>query len=171
MLTAAGDALVEDDGPRQEQAAVVLGGDGFGTRITKAAELARAGYVKCVLVSGPAAFGGHECDFSIPHAESEGFPASMFRAVPNESDSTRTEAQFFKIFLRQNGIHGILLVTSVYHTRRAARIFRKAIPDLQFHVIPAPDPFYTPATWWKTRSGQKTFLLELTKTIANQLGI
>jgi hypothetical protein len=37
-------------------------------------------------------------------------------------------------------------------------------------VIAAPDLFFTPRTWWKTRTGQKTFLLEWLKTGSTWLG-
>jgi uncharacterized SAM-binding protein YcdF (DUF218 family) len=169
-LTAAGRALVEDDGPRKEQAALVLGGDSRGTRLLVAARLAQNGYAPYVLVSGPAAFGRHECDFTIQEAVAAGFTASLFRAVPNESNSTRSEAQFFRTYLKNHDIRSILLVTSNFHTRRAAWIFRKIMPGVVVDVVAAPDPLFSPEDWWRNRDGQKTFLLEWTKTVATRLG-
>ncbi len=149
----------------------MLGGDDFGTRIVKGAELAQAGYVPYVIASYPLIAGTPECQSTIGYAESKGFPAALFRALPSHSDSTRSETAFVGKYLREKGIHNILLVTSNYHTRRAARLMRTQNPGLQVTVIAAPDPFFTPATWWQTRSGQKTFVLEWAKTVATWLGI
>jgi uncharacterized SAM-binding protein YcdF (DUF218 family) len=61
-------------------------------------------------------------------------------------------------------------VTSNYHTRRAAKLLRQQNPGVWVVVVPAPDPAFTPGSWWKTRSGQKTFLMEWMKTVATALG-
>ena len=169
LLTAAGNALVEDDGVQKADAAVVLGGDGFGTRVIKAAELARAGYVPIVLVSGPVTILGYESDRTIQFAEKQGYPASMFHALPSEVDSTRSEAVYLGRYLKSCGFHKILLVTSNYHTRRASSLMRENNPWLQVIAVPAPDPFFTAGTWWKTRTGQKTFAMEWMKTVATWL--
>jgi uncharacterized SAM-binding protein YcdF (DUF218 family) len=170
VLTAAGSALVEDDGPAKEQAAVVLGGDYLCTRILKAAALAKAGYVPFVIVSGPQAFGGHESDLTVKYAEEQGYPPSVFRPYPNHFTSTAAEVRGLGDYLRANGIRRIILVTSNYHTHRAARTFREANPGIAVRVIPAPDPSFTPSGWWKDREGRKTFLLEWTKTVAYWIG-
>jgi uncharacterized SAM-binding protein YcdF (DUF218 family) len=170
ILTAAGTALVEDDGPAKEQAAVVLGGDYLCTRILKAAALAHAGYVPFVIVSGPQAFGGHESDLTVRYAEEQGYPASLFRPYPNHFTSTAAEVRGIGDYLRANGISRIILVTSNYHTHRAARTFRVANPGIFVRVIPAPDPSFTPSGWWKDRDGRKTFFLEWTKTVAYWIG-
>ena len=67
ILTDLGRALVEDDGAQKAQAIVVLGGDDYGTRIVKAAQLAQAGYAPYVLVSGPLSLLGHESDVTIEY--------------------------------------------------------------------------------------------------------
>lgn len=170
LLTAAGSALVENDGPAKAQAAVVLGGDTAGTRILTAAGLVRKGYVPFVIVSGPGGFGGHESDLTVRYAETQGFPASFFHPYPNEFTSTGEEVKGIGAYLRANGISRILLVTSNFHTHRAGRTFREANPGISVRMIPAPDPFFTPSTWWKKREGRKTFLLEWTKTVAYWVG-
>jgi len=37
--------------------------------------------------------------------------------------------------------------------------------------VAAPDKFFKPDSWWRTRESQKTFLFEWLKTIAGPLGI
>ena len=165
---------MEEDRPQKADCILVLGGDNFGTRTVKAAQLAQAGYAPYVLVDGPPTLMGHESDATIAYAEQRGFPRTLFRPVwlPRGVNSTSTEAQYVaNNILRKNGVHKILLVTSNYHTKRAAHLMRVEIPWLEVIVIGAPDPFFTPAGWWKTRNGRRTFLLEWTKTITEWWGI
>lgn len=171
IWTAWGNALVEDDGPHQAPAVVVLGGDDWGTRIVKAGELAQTGYAPMVLVSGPLSLLGHESDETIEYAHRKGFPEALFRPLPNSTDSTRSEARFIGAYLRAHDIHKILLVTSNFHTHRAAWLMRHENPGLQVDVVPAPDPNFVPNAWWKSRNGQKTFLIEWIKTVATWVGL
>ena len=60
----------------------------------------------------------------------------------------------------------MLLVTNLYHTRRAAGLFRAIAPDLTFIVVAAPDRYFTSAGWWHDREARKTFLVEWLKTVA-----
>jgi uncharacterized SAM-binding protein YcdF (DUF218 family) len=172
LLTMAGALLVKDDGPRKADAILVLGGDDSGARIIKAAQLATEGYSSYVLVSGPPNLLGHDSDGTIEFARRNGYPGSLFRPIwlPPGTDSTRSEATFLGNYLRTHAIHNILLVTSNFHSRRAARLWRKQAPWIAVTVVAAPDPSFTPDGWWKTRTGQKVFLLEWTKTVAAWLG-
>jgi uncharacterized SAM-binding protein YcdF (DUF218 family) len=100
-------------------------------------------------------------------------PASLFRPVwlPEGVDSTSTEVRYVaKTVLRPANIKKVLLVTSNYHTRRAARFARKEVPWLHVSVAPASDPYFSPDGWWKSRKGQKIFLLEWMKTILEYRG-
>ncbi len=172
ILGALGGYLVREDLPQKADAAVVLAGDGWGNRILTAAQLARDGYVPKVLVSGPdGAYGLYESDLAIPFAVKHGYPESYFVAVEHEARSTRTEAVALLAEIRREGIRRLLVVTSNFHTRRAGRIFREAAPDLTIVVVGAPDRNFTPGGWWRNREGQKTFVTEWEKTIANWFGI
>ena len=169
-------ALVCDDGPAKADIAVVLAGDYSGSRIRTAAELVRAGWVPAVLVSGPAGFyGRHECDFAIPYALSRGYPADWFIAFPNQGISTAKEAELVLAELRRRNIRSFLLVTSDYHTARAARLYRARErasgggPALR--VVAAPDKYFHPASWWRSRADSKTVFFEWCKTLASGVGI
>jgi uncharacterized SAM-binding protein YcdF (DUF218 family) len=168
-----GNVLVEDDGLQKAQAAVVLGGDSHGVRIIKAAELAQAGYVPYVIVDGPQTLVGYESDMSILYAEKRGYSAALFRPLqmPPSVHSTVSEAGFVGRYLKQKGIHKILLVTSNFHTHRAAYLFRKVNPWLQVIAVPALDPEFNPNSWWTYRDGQRTFVLEWLKTVDAYIGL
>jgi uncharacterized SAM-binding protein YcdF (DUF218 family) len=162
---------VEDDKPEKADVAVVLGGDEFGTRIIQAAQLATAGYASYVLVSGPHSLLGHESDTTVEYARRHGYPTSLFHPLTHELNSTRSEAILVDDYLRAHGVNKILLVTSNFHTARAARLIRKYSPRLRVIAVAAPDPSFKPDSWWKTRDGCKTFLLEWLKTLSTALGV
>ena len=162
---------MEDDGPHKADVVVVLAGDEYGTRVLRGAELARAGYAPYVLVSENVRFGSASCQPSINYAIEKGFSAKLFRDFPNNADSTREEAAKIDSYLKQHDVHSILLVTSNFHTRRAAALMRAQDSNVRVSVVPAPDPYFGPGTWWKSRNAQKTFLLEWMKTIATWLGM
>jgi len=175
-LAGLGYALVHDDGPAKADIAVVLAGDSYGHRIVKGAELVRAGWVPLVLVSGPAgAYGLHESDLAIPFAVRQGFPAEWFIAFPHSATSTHEEAALILEELRRRKVNSFLLVTSTYHTARARRIFlaaeRASGGGPPMRTVAAPDEFFHPDSWWRSRQGQKIAFMEWTKTIATVFGL
>jgi uncharacterized SAM-binding protein YcdF (DUF218 family) len=175
-LSAFGRALVHDDGAAKADIAVVLAGDYWGHRLTKAAELVRQGYVPRVLVSGPPGFYGvNEADAAIQYAVGKGYPAEWFIPLRHTALSTREEAVVVLDALKQRDIHSFLLVTSNYHTARARRIYLNAEhrrgggPDMR--VVASGDQFFTAGDWWRNREGQKTVFMEWTKTLSSAFGI
>lgn len=167
-----GEYLVEAQSPYKADLIVVLGGDLRGTRILKAAELAWEGYAPQVLVSGAGdIYGKHESDLAVDWAVAHGFRENLFVKFKYPASSTRDEEQAVYKELQRRRVHCFLLVTSSFHTRRAADIFRSVAPDLAFHVIASPDRYFTPNGWWQNREGQKTFITEWVKTVANWAGI
>lgn len=171
-LAALGGLLVRDEGPARADIAVVLAGDYYGRRIVRAAELVKQGYVPGILVSGPhMLYGFYECDLEIPFAVKLGYPESWFIRAPNEALSTREEAVAILADLRRLGVHRFLLVTSDYHSARAARIYRAAASDLEMRVVAAPGGYFQADGWWRNREGRKIFVVEWMKTVANLLGM
>jgi uncharacterized SAM-binding protein YcdF (DUF218 family) len=175
-LSAFGRALVHDDGAAKADIAVVLAGEYWGHRLTKAAELVRQGYVPRVLVSGPPGFYGvNEADAAIQFAIGKGYPAEWFIPLRHTALSTREEAGVVLDALKQRNIHSFLLVTSDYHTARARRIYLNAErrrgggPDMR--VVASGDQFFTAGDWWRNREGQKTVFMEWTKTLTSAFGI
>lgn len=171
-LAALGRFLVKADGPAPADMVVVLAGDFSGNRILTAGDLVRRGIAPHALVSGPSgAYGMLESDLAIHFAAQHGYPESYFIAAPNDSRSTVSEAGVILAELRRRGAHRVDIVTSNYHTRRAGNIYRTKAPDLEIHMVSAPDLFFQPDTWWKNRDARKTFLIEWMKTVATKLGM
>jgi len=164
--------LVRAEEPQAAEIAVVLAGDFYGHRILTAADLARRGYVKRVLVSGPAgAYGHYESALAIDFAVRHGYPAALFFPRPNLPLSTREDARLVVDELRRMGVHKFLVVTSNYHTRRAGSVYRTLARGLEFHVVAAPDEHFRCRDWWRSREASKLLLLEWTKTIAGWIGL
>jgi uncharacterized SAM-binding protein YcdF (DUF218 family) len=168
-----GSYLEEDDGPRKVDAIVVLGGDRYGDRTLKGAQLAKAGFAPFAYVSGPAKLIGYESTDEVLFAEQHGYPASLFREIhcPAAAESTRTEARFLGQYLAGQGVKSVLLVTSNFHTKRAAKLWRQVNPALHIAIVGSRDAFFAPDRWWKTREGQKTFVYEWMKTVSVMFGI
>lgn len=174
-LAGLGYALIHDEGQAKADIAVVLAGDPYGHRIVKAGDLVRAGYVPAALVSGPAgAYGLHESEPAIAFAVRNGYPAEWFVAFPNNALSTREEAAAILPELRRRNVKNFLLVTSDYHTARARRIFlaqeRASGVGIPMRTVAAPDEFFRPDSWWRTRQAQKTAFFEWSKTVATVFG-
>ena len=170
-----GAALIHDEGPGKADVVVVLAGDSYGKRLIFAAELVRQGYARGIVVSGPPYFDIHECDIAIQFAMRQGYPAGWFSPLPNSALSTREEAVVVLDELQRRGVQSFLLVTSDYHTARAARIYRATMrkrgggPEMR--VVGAPDRWYRADGWWKTREGLKIAFMEWSKTFATAAGI
>jgi uncharacterized SAM-binding protein YcdF (DUF218 family) len=161
---------VHDEPPRHADVILVLAGDASGGRILKGAELVREGYASKAIVSGPVIYSVHECELAIALAERAGYPASYFVHFEHDAFSTAEEAHDAAPVLRGMGVKQVLLVTSNFHTRRAGKIFRAAMPDLAFDVVGSNDPHFTPQGWWKDREGRKTFVIEWMKTVSEWFG-
>lgn len=165
------DLLVSSDAPAKADLAVVLAGDGYGMRILTAGQLERDGYVSAVLVSGPNMnYEVPECDLAIPFAVKHGYPETYFRHIHGEYMNTADEAKEIIAELKKENVKSILVVTSGYHTRRAGKYY-KNIPGIEARMIASPDCYANHGTWWRSREGKKTVLLEWSKTIATVFGI
>ena len=144
--------LIRNDGPAKADIAVALAGDFFGHRLEKAAQLVKQGYVPTVLVSGPpGVYGRNESDLAAEFIEREGYSSQWFIPFPDPAHSTREEAGYVLQELRRRNVHSFLLVTSDFHTARAARIFQTAEHAMDFHpqfrTVTAPDEYFRPKTW------------------------
>jgi uncharacterized SAM-binding protein YcdF (DUF218 family) len=171
-LAALGRYLVRSESPAPADIVVVLAGDFSGNRILTAADLVRRGFAPKALISGTSGeYGVHESDLAIPFAMKHGYPESYFIALPNDGKSTREEASYVLAALNKLHARRIDIVTSDYHTRRAGKIYRSQAPDLEIHMVAAPDLYFTSDGWWKNREGRKTFLLEWLKIISSPLGM
>lgn len=145
---------------------MALAGDDFGYRVLTAGRLVKEGWAPYALISGTPDLLQSHAEITIAYAETKGFPRSYFRPFERDMVATRDETQDIAQWLKQQNVHKILLVTSNYHTARATYLMKKAAPWLEVRTVAAPDRYFTPDGWWRSRGGQRTFLLEWAKTLA-----
>lgn len=172
LLRAAGSVLVSEGPPAAADMIVVMAGDNTGNRILKAAELARQGFAPVVLVNNSGfTYGYPESDLAVNFAVQHGFAPRLFAPVHWIAKSTVQEAGETLREARARGARRLLIVTTVWHTARTRRVFRRLAPGLQVFLVGADDPWWHNGDWWTDREGRKTFLMESVKTIADYLRI
>lgn len=169
-LRALGGLLVSSEEPFQAGMIVALAGDDSGNRILTAARLVKQGYAPNILVSGPPCYGRPESDLAIEFATRRGAPAAWFVPFPIRGKSTVEEAREIVPELDRLRVGRFIIVTSNYHTRRAAGVYARLVPRDRFRVVAAPDWAFRPEDWWRTREGRKQCFLEWSKTLANWAG-
>jgi uncharacterized SAM-binding protein YcdF (DUF218 family) len=139
----AGPLLIRvDELSAKADAIIVIGGDHKPERVKRAAELYKTGYAPIVIISaGTQVAEGTEL---IPEAEvmrrqalALGLPENVL-LVEEQSQSTFQNAYYTKLLCVNRGFKSIILVTSVYHSRRAGRIFDDVYgSDIAVQVQPA----------------------------------
>jgi uncharacterized SAM-binding protein YcdF (DUF218 family) len=171
-LRGLGNFLVAGQQPFKADIIVVLSGDDRGNRILKACELVQQGWAPKILVSGmECCYGNQESGLEIAFAVRHGYPADWFIPLPTKGTSTTAEAREIVSALARRHVGRFIVVTSNYHTRRAARIYRGLVPAERFRMVAARDWIFRPGDWWRSRDGQKQCFLEWTKTLANWAGL
>ena len=167
-----GGFLISADAPASADIGVVLAGDFYAERLTKAMTLVESKLVPRVIVSGPkGSYGAWESDLAIDWAVKQGKPRDWFVPLKMDADSTVEEAKVILPWLREHQMKRIVVVTSNFHTRRSGAIWRSLGPDMDIQIVAAPCRDFDPDHWWRTRRGQKTFALEWLKTFAWWVGL
>jgi len=166
----AASVLVAND-PVKSDVILVLAGDADDSRFWRGMSLMSGGYASHLILDVQAPVNR----FGISDTElARVFVArnAPGRAVVCEvhGDSTFEEVSAAAPCLQTLHPASVLLVTSDYHTRRALTIFRRLLPQYQWHVaaVGGPSDADTPwertaDQWWKNRRWAKTMLDEWQK--------
>lgn len=162
-----GCTIIESRPPRHADLILVLGGDFFGARVVRAAQLVQAGYAPLVLISSPPYKGRPEGEFAITFLSGRGYPPRLFAVFAHNARSTIDEAIALRPELERRHVKHIILVTSAYHTHRAATVFRLFCPEFDFTPVAAPDEQYDAFQWFQNAGYRRRFFSEWGKTIAS----
>ncbi len=167
LLRAIPPLLVARDEPRPADALVVLAGDEYGRRTAHAVELWRRGLVK----DGPLVTTGGVLYDELSwarvmraHAIRLGVPAERVVAL-DEGVTTAEEARAALELLAARGAKVVLLVTSPYHSGRAAALFRAEAAPRGVEVLSCPSPDEAPEAWWEDPVAARYVAAELLKRI------
>lgn len=119
-------------------------------RITRAAQILRAGQARNVLLSGGIFFDGgperSEADWLAEWLREQGIAADRI-AVEGESKNTRENAVFSAKLLAERGWKRVLLVSSAWHARRAVGCFRAAGVEVDLLTVDHRAGKAASATW------------------------
>jgi uncharacterized SAM-binding protein YcdF (DUF218 family) len=108
-------------------------------------------------------------EISVDILRKAGIPEENIVIVPEYVRSTRDEAIYVGNYMRENGINGIAILTSKYHSRRACWVFRKMNPDLEFSCIASRYDKFDPQEWWKDRRSIMKVVTEYVKWTGYQM--
>jgi len=162
-----GHFLAAGNTPSQADAIVILGGDGGDfLRVRQAIDLFNSGYAPTVVFSGgtltDAGLACSSAQLSLEAAQQLGLPSEA-AIIADGAQSTYDEAVNLRRLAQQHNWHSLIIVTDLFHTRRAGRTFRTLLPDTTIYVSAAPDPDYNPSRWWGTEDGLLAVINEVLK--------
>jgi uncharacterized SAM-binding protein YcdF (DUF218 family) len=145
--------LIREDQLVKSDVIVALAGDHRNHREKRAAELYHQGWANKVVVSGlKHPLGFHTGEIAKKYVMSLGV-SEMDISMITETLNTRAEAVALEKLMRDKGWRSAIIVTSAFHSRRAAYTVEKAARDLTFHSSPvaAVAPEWEPRDWWSRR--------------------
>jgi uncharacterized SAM-binding protein YcdF (DUF218 family) len=174
VLNGLGEFLVVSDPLQHADLIYVFAGDFWGSRVLLGANLGSQGWAPKVIMAGGLYTGGghlnsYASDLSVDFAVQHGYPRGLFLPVRLEAESTIDEACAMGPVFHRLGARRILLVTSNFHSRRAAQVFRLFLPEFEFRMEGAPDDTFDPHAWWKTPLQRHLLFGEYQKTIGTVL--
>ena len=129
---------------------LVLAGDTDGERVTAGVNLYKKGYAKYLLMSGgELAWRLTSAEWMKKQAMAEGV-AGRAILLQDKSRSTIDDATFPLPIVKARGFKSVIIVTSPYHTSRAARVFKKIFGPAGVNVMvyPAEEKDFNPNRWW-----------------------
>jgi uncharacterized SAM-binding protein YcdF (DUF218 family) len=168
MLRFTAESWIVEDPVDKADALIVLGDDNFyADRATRGVQLFREGKAPVIVASGRRLRPNAGMAELIEHDLVErGVPKDRVIRFTHDGDSTLEEAQALAKLVIQKKWHGVIVVTSNYHTRRARYIFRRVFPQgMEVSVASARDGDFDPEHWWEKRKSIK----ELTREFAGMM--
>ncbi len=165
ILEKAGRYLYCKDELKPADVIVVLAGEET-ERVEYGAKLFKEGWARkdrMILTGGPLVWKYTWASLMREHAEYLGIPKNAI-FLADKSRTTEEDARYTKEILDKYGYKSFILVTSPYHSRRAARIFRGIIGD-KINIISAPaeESWFKSDEWWKRRRDRARVFDEYSK--------
>ena len=177
--------LLHEDDPLQHADAIVVLAATIVARPLEAADLYQRGYAPIIVITReepePGVKEVQQRGIAVP-AKADithdvflklGIPESAIIIPDRIHDNTAQEAQTFRALATQHGWHRIIVVTSVYHTRRAGFAVRRELKgtgiDVEVHAT-RYEPMH-PDRWWTSREDFRWVLDEGAKLVAYEFGL
>lgn len=87
--------------------------------------------------------------------------------IPRGVSGSEQEGKILPNWCDKQGYHSAVLVTLSDHSRRLSRILRRSLRTYQISIAIQNSPYseFNADTWWKTREGVRTEIIELEKLL------
>jgi uncharacterized SAM-binding protein YcdF (DUF218 family) len=165
ILAAAGKFIYQKDELKPADVIVILAGEDkerveYGTYLFRE-EWARKNRI--IMAGGPLVWKYSWASLMKEHAEYLGIPGK-YVLLEDKSRTTEENAKYTKPILQKHAYKSLILVTSPYHSKRAAAIFRKVMGS-EITVISAPveNSWFKFSDWWKRKRDRSEVLNEYSK--------
>ncbi|HRN94276.1 MAG TPA: YdcF family protein [Chitinophagales bacterium] len=164
--------LITQDTLEKADAIIILSGGSYD-RGNKAAEIFKQGFAPLIICPGSnPAYEFKILNINITESEQAkmnllrlGIPDSAI-VVINKGTSTYEEAQAIGEYLKTKPYKKIILLTSLYHTKRAKQVFEKFIPhNIKLIVCGAKSSRFDEYNWWRSEDGLISMNNELIKKV------
>ena len=175
----AGVGIVSSDSPEKADLIIVLMGSG-PDRILGAVDLYEQGYAPRIvmvenwqpgyeLLESRGVELPRDAELAASVGVQLGVPEEAIIILPGNARSTQDEALIITQYLKEQqvGVDKVLLVSSKFHSKRSAKLFRWALGGLnrEVKVLSCPTPYddFNAAAWWQSREDAKRVVLEYAK--------
>jgi uncharacterized SAM-binding protein YcdF (DUF218 family) len=184
LLFYGGRYLQHEDPLQKADAIFVLAGT-RAERPLEAIDLYKEGYAPLVVLSPGRPETGEllfrqrgirfpsEIDLEREALVQSGIPPAAILAAAGVVDNTAQEADLLRAMVTAHGWRRVIVVTSKYHTRRAAFAFRRGLEGTGAQVVMRASRYdpSDPAHWWRYRGDFRFVSSEWQKLIAYRLGL
>jgi hypothetical protein len=180
LLRAAGWALVAAD-PTEPADLIVIAVDADGEGVLEAADLVKAGIAdRVALFSDPPdevdrefrrrGLAYHNAA-AISQQQLRGLGITQVEVIPRSVAGTEDEATLLPQWCIRQRLHTIVFIGSADHTRRTQRQLARTTRGLGLKVIVRPSRYsgFNPDTWWQSRRGVRTEIVEAEKLLLDIL--
>ncbi|HEX8130451.1 MAG TPA: YdcF family protein [Pyrinomonadaceae bacterium] len=171
--------VVRDELPRADAIVVLSGASEYVERTRYAAELWRRGLAPKIVLTNDNLRGGWNSEqqrnpYFVERAAEElrraGVPDAQIEALPEPVASTYDEAVRLRAYASERGVASVVVVTSAYHSRRAAWTMRRVFRDssgVRVRIAPVEAGAQTPAAakWWLSARGWRSVAPEYPKLV------
>jgi uncharacterized SAM-binding protein YcdF (DUF218 family) len=176
MLRTAGRALVAAD-PLAPADVIVVAVDAGHAGLLQAADLVHQGIAGRVALlteastPGEREFARRGVAYERPVAASARYLKLLgvpdVEQIPSSVDGTQAEGRALLEWCTRQQLKSMLVVSSADHSRRLRRVLRRSMRGSPVQVLVRPSRFssFDPDSWWLTRTGVRTQLVETEKLL------